>query len=40
MLMIDLEKLPFIVKKKHFFGNKARNKWLGNASDIEMVWYD
>ena len=28
--------------KKHFFGNKAKNKdkWMGIASDIEMVWYD
>ena len=27
--------------KKPFFGNKAKNKdkWMGIASDNEMVWY-
>ena len=42
--MIDLEKLPFLMKKnpkKRFFGNKVKNKdiWMRIASYIEMVWY-
>ena len=42
--MLDLKKLPFIggkITKNTFFCNKAKNKekWMGIASDIEMVWH-
>ena len=42
MMMIDFEKLPFLMKKivqKHIFGNKIRNKekWMRIASYIEIT---